>query len=101
MYHKYTKEEDELIVRAIKHSPTNLTLAFRKVAKKLNVTERSVRKRYYSKIQKDKDKLFLVVSPKKAATNYKNTFCGKRTTGKKETPTKISKWKRILAILME
>ena len=100
-YHRWTTEEDELIKQYIKNSPTNIKEALEKVAKKLNVSFISVNKHYYNSIQKRKDKVFLTVSSKKAATNYKVTRKGKKATKYQPEKTKKSKWKRILAILAE
>ena len=100
--HTYTEEDDKVIKEFVKASPTNLTEAFKKAAAKLNISPAAVRCHYYSTIQKQKDdKVFLTISSRKAANNYKVTRKGKSATRYQPEKTKKSKWKRILAILAE
>lgn len=101
-YHKWTEEEEKTLKEAVKAHPTNLSEAMRIVAKKFNLSVYAVKYHYYQVIQKNKDnKLFLTVSSKKKANNYKVTRKGKKATNYKPEPVKKSKWKRILAILAE
>ena len=101
-YHRWTVEEEKLIKEEVKKSPTNLTVAFKATAKKVGVTWQSVAKHYYKAIQKkNSDKLFLTISSRKEAHNYKVTRKGKGATKYQPEKTKKSKWKRILAILAE
>jgi predicted transcriptional regulator len=101
-YHRWSAEDSNLLHAEIKNSPTNLQVAFKKVARKINVTQQAVAKYYYRTIQKEKhNKLFLTISSKKEATNYKVTRKGKYATQYQPEKTKKSKWKRILEILAE
>lgn len=101
-YHCWSVEDDNLVKEEIKKSPTNLTVAFKRVSKKLGVSWMSVSKHYYKAIQKEKsDKLFLTISSNRTANNYKVTRKGKNATKYQPEKTKKSKWKRILAILAE
>lgn len=101
--HIYTEEDDKFILEAVKASPTNLTDAFKKVARKLKITPRAVNLHYYRALQKQpKDnKIFLTVSEKRASKNYKVTRKGPKATKYQPEKCKKSKWKRILAILAE
>lgn len=100
-YKRYTKEEDKLILREVKNSPTNLQIAFRKLGTELDRKPRSIAERYYRHLQKKKNNIFFLISPKKKSKNYKVTrFLGPSPTNYKPETFK-SKWKRIFAILAE
>lgn len=102
IYHCWSVEDDNLVKEEIKKSPTNLTVAFKRASKKLGVSWKAVSKHYYNAIQKKKsDKLFLTISSKREASNYKVTRKGKNATKYQPEKTQKSKWKRILAILAE
>lgn len=102
MKRHYTKEEDNIILRAVKASPTNISSALRKAAKKLGRSIDSVRRRYYQYLQKEESNhLFFTFSPRKKAKNYKITRKGKFATKYNPENTGASKWRRILAILFE
>lgn len=101
-YHSWSVEDDNLVKEEIKKSPTNLTVAFKSASKKLGVSWMSVSKHYYNSIQKEKkDKLFLTISSKRTANNYKVTRKGSRPTKYQPEKVKKSKWRRILEILLE
>ena len=92
----YTQKEIEIIKREVIKSPTNLEKAFKNAAKKLNRTPNGISNTYYRNIKNSEDKLFLTVSSRRVATNTK--------IAKKDKPDivkKQSKWRRILAIIME
>lgn len=91
----YTQEEIEIIKKEVIKSPTNLLKAFKKSADKLNRTPVAISKIYYRVIKEGDDKLFMTVSSRKVASN------SKITTKKKAELNKPSKWRRILAIIME
>ena len=100
--HFYTKEEDAIIRKAVKASPTNIKQALGKVAEKLGRSVRSVEQRYYKYLQKEETHhLFFTFSSKKKANNYKVTRKGKYATKYNPEKTGMSKWKRIIAILFE
>ena len=101
-YHRWTAEDDHILKVEVEKNATNLKTAFERTAKKVGVTPAAVNKHYYKTLQKNKsNKLFLTVSSKKAATNYKVTRKGPKATKYQPEKTKKSKWKRILAILAE
>lgn len=91
----YTQEEIEIIKKEVIKSPTNLLKAFKKAANKLNRTPGAISHMYYRAIKEGDDKLFMTVSSRKVASN------SKITTKKKAELNKPSKWRRILAIIME
>lgn len=96
---KFTPEEDNMIVEAIKKNPQNISKCFVMLAPKLNRSVDSIRCHYYSMIVKDdSNKLFLTVSSRKKYTNYKVQRKGMKA---KPTQTTKSKWRRILDILFE
>ena len=100
--HFYTKEEDAVILQAVKASPTNIAAAIRKAAEKLGRSVASVRERYYHFLQKEeRNHLFFTLSLRKKAKNYKVTRKGKYATKYNPEKTGMSKWKRIIAILFE
>ena len=101
-HHHWTEEEEKILKEAVKAHPTNLMDAFRATSKKIHLSIPVIKYHYYRNLQKKKDnKLFLTVSSKKNANNYKVTRKGKYATHYKPEVTKKSKWKRILAILAE
>lgn len=98
----YTKEEDTVIKKAVKDSPTNITQGLEKAARKTGRSLRSVRQRYYGYLQKkETNHLLFTLSSKKEARNYKVTRKGKYATKYNPEKTGLSKWKRIIAILFE
>ena len=99
----YSPEEDRIILKAVKDSPTNILAGLKKAAELLPYRSfYSVRNRYYAYLQKDeKNHLFFTVSSKKKAKNYKVTRRGRKPTKYNPEKTGMSKWKRILAILFE
>lgn len=101
-YHRWTKEEDEIIKHYIKNNPTNIKEALKEVAHKLDMNWQAVRTHYYRSIQKKKnDKIFLTVSSKKVASNYKVTRNGKRATSYQPEKIKKSIWKRIIETIFK
>ena len=101
-YHHWSVEDNNLIKEEIKKSPTNLTMAFKEISKKLGVPWKAVSLHYYRTIQKARsNRLFLIISSRKEASNYKITRKGKYATKYKSEKAKKSKWKRILEILAE
>lgn len=95
---RYSKEEDIIILRETKKTPTNLLSAFRRASEKINRSVNSISQRYYKVLQKQqKNHIFYLISPFRKSKNYKVT---RKDT--KYQPNKLSsKWKRILDILFE
>ena len=100
--HRWTTEDENQINQYVKNSPTNIREALRKSAEKLEISFPAAENHYYKYLQKRKsNKLLLLLSPRKASTNYKVTRKGKNATKYQPEKTKKSKWRRILAILAE
>ena len=96
---RYTSEEDEIIIEAIKKNPQNLDKTFRELSNTMDRSYDSIRVHYYEKIARNQhNKLFLTLSPKKRHTNYKVFRKGMKIAPKKNNK---SKWRRILDILFE
>lgn len=96
---KFTPEEDNIIIDAVKKNPQNINKAFVLIAPKINRTVDSIRVRYYGRIAKNKDnKLFLTVSERRKLTNYKVQRDDMEAKAERSTKPK---WRRILDILFE
>lgn len=96
---KFTKEEDNIIIAAVKKNPQNIAKVFRELSVTLHRSTDSLRVRYYKYLAKDpENKLFFLLSPNKRYRNYK--VQRKEMKDKPERSTK-SKWQRIIAILFE
>lgn len=68
---RWTKEEEEILVQAVKANPHNLEEAFRKVAKETDRTTLAIRDKWYRKI-KHNSKCFITISSEKQMINGKN-----------------------------
>lgn len=68
---RWTPKMDEYLIKIVANNPGNLSLCFKKVAEKYNISSRSVEKRYYNKLRKTK-KIFSVFGWNKADWNVKN-----------------------------
>lgn len=90
---KWTKEEEEILVQAVKANPHNLSKVFREVAEQLGRTEGSVGIRWYGKLKKD-SLCFVTISSNNQLKNGKNYDA---ELGHTNTPTKTSKtlWEKI------
>ena len=90
---RWTKEEEEILVQAVKANPHNLAKAFKEAAEKIGRTEESVKFRWYDKVKKA-SLCFVTISPNKQLKNGKNY---NSELGHTNTPTKTSKtlWERI------
>jgi hypothetical protein len=90
---KWTKEEEEILVQAVKANPHNLAKAFREAAEQLGRTEGSVEIRWYGKLKKT-SLCFVTISSNKQLKNGKNYDS---ELGHTNTPTKTSKtlWGKI------
>lgn len=70
-YHKFTKEDDEIILKIIRDNPSNLKVCFEEAAEKIGTTPKSVSYRYYEKL-KHNNVCFVVVGKKHQVVNTKN-----------------------------
>ncbi len=58
-YKKWTTEEDEILVKAVKDNFDNLQKGFREVAKELNRTISAVKQRWYSALSNPESKAYV------------------------------------------
>ena len=70
-YHKYTSEDDKIILNTIRDNPSNLQMCFEEAAEKIGTTPKSVSYRYYEKL-KHNNVCFVVVGKKHQVVNTKN-----------------------------
>ena len=68
---RWTKEEEEILVQAVKANPHNLEEAFRKVAKQTGRTAKAIHHRWYRKM-KHNSRCFITISSEKQMINGKN-----------------------------
>ena len=68
---RWTKEEEEILVQAVKANPHNLEEAFRKVAKEIGRTQNAVHHKWYIKM-KHNSRCFITISSEKQMINGKN-----------------------------
>lgn len=94
---KWTKEEEEILVQAVKANPHNLSKAFREVAEKLGKTESAVSKQWYNNTRVN-SVCFVIVSQGKKFKNGKNYV---PNCGHVKSPTSSNKtlWKKLKALL--
>ena len=97
---RFTREEDKVIIKEIRLSPTNLQAAFLKAAFRLNRTKASVECHYYKTLRKRTNHILLLFAPRRLASNRKNTFRN-RIYPKNTVLTIKDKWKTILNILFD
>lgn len=92
---KWTSEEDQILVQAIKANPHNLSLCFRKVAETLDRTVVGVHYRWYYVLKKS-SKCFITLSETKKLENGKVIL-----PNMYDYSTKTSKtlWQKIKALL--
>ena len=98
---KWTKEEDEILVQAIKANPHNKTQAFKAAASKVNHSEASCASRWYVRLSNPNNKnyvgcMFTMVG---AASKLDNRTINRE--GVHITPTKTKKglWAKVKALL--
>lgn len=88
-YHKFTKEDDIIIRREVRKSPTNLCNAFRISADKIGSTFNSVQKRYYNQLRHT-GLCFTTISSNKTLPNTK--IVSNRTKNIRSTKTAPFIW---------
>ena len=94
---RWTNEEDEMLVQAIKANPHNLHVAFNLVAVKTGRTKDTVRIRWYE-VVRHKSYCFLTISRDKKMYNSK-TYSPESGHTKAPKETSISLWRRIKVAL--
>ena len=70
-YHKYTSEDDKIILNTIRDNPSNLQMCFEEAAEKTGTTSEAIRSRYYKKLRHN-NVCFIVVGKKHQIVNTKN-----------------------------
>lgn len=101
---KWTKEEEDILVQAIKANPHNLQQCFREVSQKVNHSEGSICKHWYAILANPEHKkyvgtAFLVIGRKTYNQVRKNVYTniGYATTVK--TTKKLSLWSKAKKLL--
>lgn len=88
---RWTKEEDDRLLKQVKAFPQNLHKCFVIVAEELGRTEGGVAGRWYTKLSQDQSNLcFFTASPKHVSKNRKNG------EGKE---CKMSIWRRLVNLI--
>ena len=72
---RWTKEEEEILVQAVKANPHNLAEAFRQVSIKLDKNVPAVAHKWYRNVRYNSN-CFITISPKKQMVNGKNYTSG-------------------------
>ena len=70
-YHKFTKEDDDIIIKEIQLFPENLKACFEEASKKIGVSATSVQERYYKRIKRN-NTCFTLISKEQGIVNTKN-----------------------------
>lgn len=87
-HNKWTKDEDDTLLRYVKARPQNLHKCFVMVAEQLGRTEGAVANRWYGKVSKDPLNIcFFTTSPKHVSKNRKNG---------EGVESNISIWRRLM-----
>lgn len=94
---RWTKEEEKILVQAVKANPHNLSKAFREVAEKLGRTERAISGQWYTKTRVN-SLCFVTVSQGKEFKNGKNYVpdCGHVNS---PTPSSKTLWEKLKVLL--
>jgi hypothetical protein len=88
---RWTKAEDQRLLRQVKAFPQNLHKCFLIVSEETGRTPGAVANHWYNKVSKDpENKCFFTASPKHISKNRKNGM-GERST--------MNIWRRILSII--
>lgn len=97
---KWTAEENNKVINAVKRHPENLQYCFYTLSKKLNRTPAGISYQYYNVIKPSlsaEDPIIFTGSPKKIVPNSKVVSRNKKTS--KFSIVK-AKWKKILEIIV-
>lgn len=95
---RWTKEEDDRLIKIISHNPQNLVEAFRQASIILVRSEKAISERWYKTLAKKSNTCFITIGSKTVNRNRKVVSIN---TTDNTTQNKISKWRRILNILFE
>ena len=98
---RWTAEENNKIIEAVKRHPENLQYCFYTLSKKLDRTPQSISKQYYTVIRPNipaEDPIIFTGSPKRIVPNTKIVKRGKESN---KLSILKAKWKRILKIITE
>ena len=99
-YHKFTKEDDDIIIKEIQLFPENLKACFEEASKKIGVPTTSVHYRYYKRIKRN-NACFTLVSKEQGIVKTKIFHLKNIGTKIEERQlyidTKKSFWNRIVS----
>lgn len=95
-YHRYTEEEDRVIISEIAESPYNLEDAFRRASTQINRNPRAISMYWYRTLRRRSNCIFMTVSGKKCTVNGKNVVILENSN---TTNTGNSIWNRIKRFL--
>lgn len=95
-YHRYTEEEDRVIISEIAETPYNLADAFKRASTKINRTPRAIGMHWYRVLRRKDNCIFMTVSGKKCTVNGKNVVILENSN---TTNTGDSIWDRIKRFL--
>lgn len=95
-YHRYTEEEDIVIISEIAETPYNLEGAFRRASTQINRTPSAISMHWYQTLRRRDNCVFMTVSGKKCAVNGKNVVILENNN---TTNTGNSIWDRIKRFL--
>ena len=98
---KWTKEEDEILVQAIKANPHNKVQAFREVATKVNHSEKSCSQRWYKALSNPESEhyagcMFTMVG---VSSKLDNRTINRENVHITPTKTKKGLWAKVKALL--
>lgn len=95
-YHRYTEEEDRVIISEIVETPYNLESAFRRASVQINRTPGAISMHWYQTLRRRNNCIFMTVSGKKCTVNGKNVVIFENSN---TTNTGNSIWNRIKRFL--
>jgi hypothetical protein len=93
-YHKYTSEDDKIILNIIRDNPSNLKMCFEEAAEKTGTTSEAIRSRYYKKLRHN-NVCFIVVGKKHQIANTKNRRWYNDVKTMRTTKTTKTFWKTL------
>ena len=93
-YHKYTSEDDKIILNTIRDNPSNLQMCFEEAAEKIGTTPKAIQDRYYEKL-KHHNVCFIMVGKKHQVVNTKNRRCDLPIKTMNTTKTTKTLWNKL------
>lgn len=98
---RWTKEEDKILVQAIKANPHNKAEAFRSVSKKLDRTEGAISYRWYNYLSNPESKYYIgcMFTMIGHSTRMNNRTISNKHTHINPTPIKKGIWGKIKKLL--